>query len=70
MRRAIVGHALCGAEPRERRSNEVDVSNFHPMNAASAEGIFRNLGVSARAQFKEELIRNAEARRSAAERRT
>ena len=37
-----------------------NVSNFHPMSAASAEGIFRQLGTQARAQFSEELLRNTD----------
>jgi len=36
------------------------VSNYHPMSAASAEGIFRQLGVQARSAFREELVRNAD----------
>lgn len=36
------------------------VSNYHPMSAAQAEGIFRQLGLQARAQFREELVRNAD----------
>ncbi|MCB9595538.1 MAG: DUF1517 domain-containing protein [Sandaracinaceae bacterium] len=36
------------------------VANYHPMSAPSAEGIFRQLGTAARAQFREELIRNAD----------
>ncbi len=37
-----------------------NVSNYHPMSAASAEGIFRQLGMQARAGFRDELIRNAD----------
>lgn len=36
------------------------VANYHPMSAAQAEGIFRQLGTQARAQFREELVRNAD----------
>jgi len=36
------------------------VSNYHPMSAASAEGIFRQLGIQARSAFREELVRNAD----------
>ncbi|MFK7987592.1 MAG: DUF1517 domain-containing protein [Sandaracinaceae bacterium] len=36
------------------------VKNFAPMNAASAEGIFRRLAMDARARFSEELVRNAD----------
>lgn len=38
------------------------VQNFSPMNAASAEGIFRRLATDARARFTEELVRNADGR--------
>lgn len=34
------------------------VANYHPMSAASAEGIFRQLGVDARSRFRQELVRN------------
>jgi len=37
-----------------------NVANYHPMSAASAEGIFRQLGMQARSGFKNELIRNAD----------
>ncbi|MEQ8452858.1 MAG: DUF1517 domain-containing protein [Sandaracinaceae bacterium] len=37
-----------------------DVSNYKPMSAASAEGIFRQLGSDARARFRHELVRNAD----------
>lgn len=37
-----------------------DVANYHPMSAASAEGIFRQLGMDARASFRHELVRNAD----------
>ncbi|MCA9609416.1 MAG: DUF1517 domain-containing protein, partial [Myxococcales bacterium] len=36
------------------------VANYHPMSSAQAEGIFRQLATQARAQFREELIRNAD----------
>jgi uncharacterized membrane protein len=37
-----------------------NVANYHPMSAAQAEGIFRQLGMSARASFRHELVRNAD----------
>ncbi len=40
------------------------VANYHPMSAASAEGIFRQLGVDARSRFRRELVRNADGHRS------
>src|SRR5690606_19039454 len=36
------------------------VANYHPMSAASAEGIFRQLGVDARSRFRHELVRNVD----------
>ena len=36
------------------------VSNYKPMSASAAEGIFRQLGMDARARFREELVRNAD----------
>src|SRR5690606_12587632 len=36
------------------------VANYHPMSAASAEGIYRQRGVDARSRFKQELVRNVD----------
>ena len=36
------------------------IANYHPMSAASAEGIFRQLGVDARSRFRNELVRNVD----------
>lgn len=36
------------------------VANYHPMSAASAEGIFRQLGVDARSRFRQEVVRNVD----------
>ncbi|MFK7987591.1 MAG: DUF1517 domain-containing protein [Sandaracinaceae bacterium] len=36
------------------------IANYHPMSAASAEGIFRQTATSSRAKFTEELVRNAD----------
>ena len=44
----------------ERSWLYANVSNFHPMSAPAAEGIFRLLGTRARAQFRTELVRNAD----------
>ncbi len=41
------------------------VANYHPMSAASAEGIFRQLAVDARSRFREELVRNVDGSKSA-----
>jgi uncharacterized membrane protein len=36
------------------------VANYHPMSAAMAEGIFRQLGVDARSRFRQEVVRNVD----------
>ena len=36
------------------------VANYHPMSAAMAEGIFRQLGMDSRSKFRQELVRNAD----------
>jgi uncharacterized membrane protein len=36
------------------------VANYHPMSAAMAEGIFRQLGVDARSRFRQETVRNVD----------
>jgi uncharacterized membrane protein len=43
------------------------VANYHPMSAAMAEGIFRQLGVDARARFKQEVVRNVDGHKSSQE---
>lgn len=37
-----------------------NVANYHPMSAAAAEGIFRQLAVDSRSKFRHELVRNAD----------
>ncbi len=37
-----------------------NVANYHPMSAAAAEGIFRQLAVDSRSKFQDELVRNAD----------
>ncbi|MGE0784839.1 MAG: DUF1517 domain-containing protein [Sandaracinaceae bacterium] len=36
------------------------VANYHPMSAAVAEGIFRQLATDSRSKFQKELVRNAD----------
>lgn len=36
------------------------VANYHPMSAASAEGIFRRIASDARSRFRHELVRNVD----------
>ena len=43
------------------------IANYHPMSAASAEGIFRQLGVDARSRFRDELVRNVDGAKSVRE---
>jgi uncharacterized membrane protein len=40
------------------------VANYHPMSAAMAEGIFRQLGIDSRSKFRQELVRNADGQKS------
>lgn len=40
------------------------IANYHPMSAASAEGIFRQLGVDARSRFRQEVVRNVDGMKS------
>ncbi len=40
------------------------VANYHPMSAASAEGIFRQLGVDARSRFRQEVVRNVDGQKT------
>lgn len=44
-----------------------NVANYHPMSAAMAEGIFRQLSIDARSRFQEELVRNVDGDQSTRE---